>query len=78
VSVGRYWRNGCYELTLVVDAEDCDNIAAMFPANDRGADEFTRAADEIRLREAARLETAQNSPGLRVVVVDTRSAGGSR
>jgi hypothetical protein len=64
--LGRRQRHGCYEVTFLMDADDCDNLAACLPSNDTFATELHALADEIRTLEAER----HDGPTLAVVLED--------
>lgn len=68
--VGRRYTHGRYEVTFLMDADDCDSIGSDYEAKgDAWADELFATADEIRRREAARDE----APGLWIAVGRTVS-----
>jgi hypothetical protein len=55
--IGRRYSHGRYEVTFVMDAEECDNVGSTFAAlGDSWADELFATADEIRRLEKIRDE----------------------
>ncbi len=68
--IGRRDRWGRYELTFVMDAEDCDALASCLPSRDTFAAELYELADELRAKEAARNE----GPGISISIVGRASA----
>jgi hypothetical protein len=63
--IGKRWPHGQYEVTFVMDADDCESLAACLPSRDGFVTELLRLADEIRALEDARHE----EPGLRIGLV---------
>ncbi|WP_375490264.1 hypothetical protein [uncultured Jatrophihabitans sp.] len=50
-------RNGRYNVTFIMDADDAEHIAGQFSPDDLFVEELHEAADEMRRRDADRAGT---------------------